>query len=288
MKQEKQYKLVNLITLLFAVGWFIVTNWKKDSNWQFVSKWAILIIILTSIFVHSIKILRLYLILYGKGVSFTEHVKQYCKVIPISMIFPFKLGEFFRMYCYGWQINNFFDGIIVILVDRFIDTLGLVTIILFISVVGQADFPFILYILLCFLAIIIICYLIFPSIYFYWKHELLRAKVSRRKNNMLYFLEKLYYAYFELAILIKGRFTVLYLFSLFAWAIEIGGGFICSQFVQHTETTFFISDYLTSALLEVKSDALKRFVLISILLLLVFYLILRTLNIFIRKKERKC
>lgn len=286
MKQEKQYKWINRITLLFAIGWFVFTIWERDNNCQSVSRSIILIMILTSILLHSVKVLRLYMVLYGKKISFMEHIRQYCKVIPISMVLPFKLGEIFRMYCYGYQMNNFFDGIVVILIDRFVDTLGLVTIILFIRIVSHTGFPFIFYLLLMFLVVVIGCYLIFPNIYFYWKHELLRARLSKRKNNILYFLEKLYFAYSELTILIKGRFILLYLLSLIAWAIEISGGWVCNQLIQYTGTVSFISEYLTSALLGTELNVLKKFVFISILLLFLFYFVLHRTNIFIKKEDK--
>ena len=284
MEQKKQYQLINITVLLFTLGLFTFIYWRKRVDWHNFSTLIILIMLLTIILVHSIKVFRLYFILYEKKISFIEHLKQYCKVIPVSMIVPFKLGELFRMYCYGYQIGNFFDGIIVILVDRFADTLGLVTMILFISIVNHSQFPLIFYILLAFLVTIIICYLIFPGMYFYWKHNLLKAKASRQKNDMLLLLEKLQTAYLELSILIKGRCSILYLLSLIAWGVEVGGLFICNKILQGSETIYFVSEYLTSALLGRESDDLKLVVLVSILFLLLFYLTVYSIGAFVRKE----
>ena len=287
MKQKKQYRQINFIVFLLSIIFLIFTNWKRKINWKNDSILEIVIIVLTVLLVHGMKIVRLYFVLYGRKISFIEHIKQYCKVIPVSMIFPFKLGELFRMYCYGYQMKNFFDGIIVILVDRFADTLGLVTMIFFIHIGSNSDFPFIFYLLLIFLISIIVCYYIFPGIYFYWKHELLTSKCSRRKNDLLYILEKINYAYLELSVLIKGRCIMVYVLSLFAWGIEIGGVFLCKKIVQEIDSIFFISEYLTSALLGTESSYLRQFILVSIFLLSLFYLLVHGLEKLLVRKEEK-
>lgn len=285
MEQKKRYQWMNSMVVLFTIGWFILDNDIKGIDWKSISGFAICSMMVTVLLVHSIKAFRLYFVLYGKKISFAEHMKQYCKVIPVSMVLPFKLGEFFRIYCYGYQMGSIFDGITAILVDRFMDTLGLVTMILFMNIENHSDFPFIFYFLFIFLMITILCYLIFSEMYVYWKRELLKAKVSRRKNNALYLLEKLYYAYFELSKLIKGRCGILYLLSLTAWGMEIGGLLICNRFLQHNGSISFISKYLISALLGTESIMLKQFVLISIFLLFLLYLVVYSIEAL--KEKRK-
>lgn len=274
MKQRKWYRWVHILVLLFTINWFILVYWEKEVIWRSVSVWFYGMMILTVILVHSIKAWRLYFLLYGKNISFFEYMKQYCKVIPVSMILPLKLGELFRMYCYGYQIENYFDGIMVILIERFADTLGLVSMILIMSVAKDSYFSFIFYILLFFLLMVLIIYLVFPGMYLYWKHDLLKARASKRKNQLLYLLQKIYYAYLELSKLIKGKFSILYLLSLIAWAVEISGLLVCYKLIQKTEYTVFISNYLISALLGRESDPLKKFIFISILLLFLFYFVI--------------
>lgn len=287
MKQKKHYQFINIVVLLLSIVFFIFINWKRGIDWKRNSIVEMSILILTAVIVHSIKIVRLYFVLYGRKISLIEHIKQYCKVISVSMILPFKLGEFFRVYCYGYQIQNYFDGIMIILVDRFVDTLGLLTMILFINIENDLHFSFIFYLLLFFLIAIIICYLIFPGIYHYWKHELLISKVSRRKNDLLYLLEKLNHAYLEVSVLIKGRCAILYVLSFCAWGVEIGGIFLCNQITTQTDSAYFLSEYLTSVLLGTEIPYLRQFILVSILLLLVFYFFVHIFWKFIVKKGEK-
>lgn len=288
MEQKKRYELVNIAILLLTVLLFAHTYWKKGINWESSTGWVIFIMVITAFLVHGIKAFRLYFVLYGKNVSVIEHVKQYCKVIPVSMIFPFKLGELFRMYCYGYQIKNYFDGIAAVIVDRFADTLALVTMIFFISILNRSNFTMIFFLLVAFLTATMICYLIFPGMYQYWKHYLLKAKVSKQNNQMLGMLDKLNHAYLEISMLVKGRSTILYLLSFLAWGVEIGGLIICSKILYDTETTRLVSEYLTSALLGTESDYLRQFIIISILLLLLAYFIVRSIWFWKGKEENKC
>ena len=106
-KRKVVYNLINILVLLAAALIFVFNYINTDIF--AVLKWEQLAVItIAVVIVHFLKAFRLYLALYGSGLSIYSYSKIYCKVTPISILFPFKLGELFRMYCYGYQTDNIF------------------------------------------------------------------------------------------------------------------------------------------------------------------------------------
>lgn len=248
---------------------------------------TIIVLTITVVLVHVIKAFRLYLALYGKGVLLGQHIKLYCKVLPVSIIFPFKLGEVFRIYCYGYQIHSYFRGIVVILFDRFADTVALVTMIILIKTMSNSGYTPLFYLLLIFLVGLIACYLIFPGMYSYWKKYFLSIKASKRRNHVIQLLERFNNAYTELAVVVKGRGAILYILSLGAWIVEIGGLAISNKLFLHQGTMDVVNEYLTSALIGSEAVYLKQFVWISIVLMIIVYLCMHFMELFVEKGGKK-
>lgn len=283
MKRKIQYGLINITALLLVAILFVSTYCGQDGIWPDGSIYIWVMMFAVTGLVHGIKILRLYCALYGQDIPFREHVKQYCKVIPVSMLIPFKAGEVFRMYCYGYQMQNYLGGIIVILLDRFSDTLALITMVFFICLAEGTGFIPVFYIMLIFLMCITACYLLFPGMYRYWKKYFLKSKASKRNNTILEILEKMNKLYSEIAYLAKGRCAILYLMSVIAWAIEIGGLVIVGRMQADINTGEALSEYLISALWGTESLYLKQFIMVSVILLFILYLSVRGMGI-LRKK----
>lgn len=285
MTPKKIYGIINIL-VLFATGVLFCYTY-MDFSFIFlnVSLQSILVMILTVVLVYALKAFRLYFALYGKEISFKQYMKQYCKVVPVSVMIPFKLGELFRMYCYGYQIQNYFSGGAVILLDRFADTLALVTWIVLLNIVSGAELTILFYVLLVLLVVLIFGYLLFPGMYQYWKKYFLRAKGSKGKLCMLKAIELVNSAYNELEIVLKGRGTILYLLSLIAWLAEIGGLVIVNQLLMQQETSVVIFEYLTSALVGQKSIYMSQFIFASVVFMMVIYLIIQLVGKFANRKE---
>lgn len=288
MKIKKWYATINVVILLTSVLLFMFVNSGDEAIWRGSSVWSILIMLIIAVLVHVVKVIRLYLVLYGNAVSWTEHLKQYCKVIPVSMILPFKLGEIFRIYCYGYQLENYFKGLVVILLDRFMDTLALVTLFFFINVISRAWFTLIFYILMGVLITIMICYLLFPGTYSYWKGYFLKIRASKQNIRLLKIMDKMNEAYSEITVLLKGRSAILYSLSLAAWIVEISGLLLCNRVLGFSQTTTVMSEYLSATLWGNESVYLKQFILISIVLMLTVYLFVRFKSLCKGKGEGKC
>ena len=268
------YNLINILVLLVAALIFFY-NYNISSLFESVDVTHILIVTATVVIVHFLKAFRLYLALYGAGLSASSYAKIYCKVTPVSILLPFKLGELFRMYCYGYQINNILKGIITVLLDRFMDTIALVTMIIAMWLYsGQPIIPLV-YLLVVFIVAALVIFIVFPGLYSYWKKYLLRAKATPHKIAVLHFLDKTNLVYEEIANVSRGRGIILYVLSLLAWIVEIGSVVIMSKINDAGALTPKISEYLRSALSGAQSPELKQFILISVILMIVIYLLVK-------------
>ena len=268
------YNLINILVLLVAALIFFY-NYNISSLFESVDVTHILIVTATVVIVHFLKAFRLYLALYGAGLSASSYAKIYCKVTPVSILLPFKLGELFRMYCYGYQINNILKGIITVLLDRFMDTIALVTMIIAMWLYsGQPIIPLV-YLLVVFIVAALVIFIVFPGLYSYWKKYLLRAKATPHKIAVLHFLDKTNLVYEEIANVSRGRGIILYVLSLLAWIVEIGSVVIMSKINEAGALTPKISEYLRSALSGTQSPELKQFILISVILMIVIYLLVK-------------
>ncbi len=286
MKEKYRYDLINIIVLLISACVFIqeykyIENIFIDMNYIYY-----VILIVSVIFIHTIKSIRLYLLLYDSNISINENLKIYCKVVPITAILPYKLGEFFRIYCYGRQIKNMYRGIIIILLDRFMDTLALVTMIFFISMFKEQNPPLLIYVLIIFLIVLLVIYFIFPGVYTFWKKVLMSSKATENKISILKAMHEIKKIYNEISKLMSGRGFILYILSLIAWGIELASLALIKFSLQEYSLIHDFSLYLSSALGTNDSIELKRFVVVSILVLIVTYVALKIRDII--TKRRKC
>ena len=233
--------------------------------------------------VHLIKAGRLYLALYGTGIGGSEYIKIYCKVTPVSMVLPLKLGEFFRMYGYGKQLDDLLKGIIIILLDRFMDTLALITMIFLVWIFNGGKITFFIYLLLLFLVCILLAYFAFPGIYGFWKKNILKARATEKRLALLRILDSLNLVYREITDVSKGRGLILCFISFLAWAAEIGSLAMLNGISGEGELSQIISAYLLSAVGAGTSTELKQFVFLSVLLMITLYFVMKGLEVL---KER--
>ena len=276
-KKSILYNFINIMVLLLTAALFI-TNYIKTPVFFRLDVTGIVIITATVILVHFLKAFRLYLALYGSNISVSNYAKVYCKVTPVSIVLPFKLGELFRIYCYGHQINNMLKGVVTVILDRFMDTVALVTMILFVWLSAGGNMVPLVYILVVFLVAIVLMYFAFPGLYSYWKKYILRSRATPGKLKALRFLDNTYKVYEEIVSVSKGRGVILYILSLVAWAVEIGSVALISRMLGGGQVNEKISSYLTSALSNNQSVELRQFIFISIGLLIVIYLIVKLID----------
>lgn len=283
-RMKKIYKIVCLLAVVIS-GLFFYKHYMLG-NVGFISYGFTAITIASAALVHMVKCIRLYFVLYGAGIPFRNHARLYCMTVPVSMVLPFKLGDVFRVYCYSYQLDDYLKGLIAIILDRFVDTLALVSMVFAIHTVGNSAFPMIFYILLSFLFVVIIFYMLFPGICKYWKEYLLKCKATYRKNAVLKLLVQCSSTYQEIHNIMAGKFLVLYVLSFLAWMVEIGRLVALNSILPYKKTEKLIAGYLLSALNESGSYYLKQFICTSTVLLLVVYLVLKIYEIRIKSRGK--
>ena len=263
------YNLINLLVLALSAGLLFLTYtdpWKSLAD---VRLPKLAVIVLTVLLVHSVKALRLYLALYGRGVTKSACLKLYCKVTPVSVLIPWKLGEFFRIYCCGEELGSMLTGGVIILLDRFFDTVALVAMILMVWLFGGGILPPLVYALLIFLGLVLMLYFAFPGIYAVWKKYLLSVKATAHTLSMLKLLDGSNRVYQEIRGVLHGRGSLLFILSLAAWGVEIGSLYLLQA--EGETLAGRVAQYLSAALGMGDSAELQRFVLFTILLLILSY-----------------
>ena len=272
--KNKIDNLINLLIWGIYLGWIIFDFKLSKSLFEGNEIWSIALLIISVIFVYTIKSLRFYFVIYGANISLRDFFKTYVKITPVSIILPFKLGEFFRMYCYGKMIGNFFQGIIIVFWDRFIDTIALITIIICILFLTDEAPTALFYLLIFFIVSAIVAYIAFPGIYSFWRKYILKAKTTIRKLQILKLLTKCNIVYEEIINVIKGKGAVLYILSIIAWIIEIGSLIRINSKSYDNNICILVLDYLRSVITGIRSPEMIKFIFISVIFLLLIYLCL--------------
>lgn len=278
-KKNVQYNIANIFVLLMTALMFILRYNDARELFAGYKLRTVVILIITVSLVHIIKAIRLFFALYGTEIKTIEFIKTYCKVTPVSVVFPAKIGELFRMYCYGKLIGSIFKGSVIILFDRFMDTVALVTVILGGWLLNGEKPNTLVYLLLLFIILVISTYIMFPGIYKFWTKYLLKAKASEYKLTTLKYLQRANTIYCEIETVAKGKGSILYIISLFAWSIEIGSLYILGKNKEMLE-------YLNSAINGNQTPELKKFVVISVVLLVTTYAITKACELFLKKVDR--
>ena len=285
-KKKIGYNILNIFVILITVGLFVYEY--RDVTGIFeggAQPVTLVILVVAVILVHIMKAGRLYLALYGLDISILDYIKAYCKVTPVSMVIPFKIGDFFRMYCYGNLIGNEMRGVVIILLDRVMDTMALISLILFFRLIWRVQiFPFV-YFFLTFLAFALIVYHCYPRIYEFWKKYLLKATATEQRLQLLKVIKYLNDIYEEVKNVVRGRGIILYCISCIAWIIEIGSLYVLNKLMQVSNMERIIADYLTSAISENQSMELKRFVIVSVVLLIGLYGVIKAKFFFIKGRD---
>lgn len=273
MRKSKIYWIINSLCILTAFICFGILLKRPPEIALPSNISSIIVLLVTVLVVYGLKAFRLYMVLAGTKISVREHLRQFCKTALVNIFFPFKLGELFRAYCYGHLIRNYAKGILAILLDRFSDTLALLTILFFIAFVKDISAVAIIYLLSIFMIFLVLVYCIFPEFYTYWNRYLLREPATKNRLRYLSLLAFLYKWYQDCRALVHGRIVGLYVISLVAWSVEISGMALAVRWASQVWNTKFISAYLEAAL-GIREFVFQRWFLIFSCVVLVASLLI--------------
>lgn len=212
-------------------------------------------ILIVFLCVHLIKMMRMYLIVLDRKISFDRFVPAYLRTTLVNLVIPYKLGEVYRIGVFYRISGGFKTGFFSVLIDRFFDTLALVLILLpyQLFITGKVTVPTLL--LAVFEAVVLMTYRVFPPSYEFLNRYIITSKESKRSMMVLAALEKVNEWYEYARNLVTGRYGILLLFSLAAWILEIvvlagfsritGSGFTVADFGEYIESIVSGNNYRT-------------------------------------------
>ena len=152
-------------------------------------------------------------------------------------------------------------GYILILWDRFVDTLALVAIFLLVNFwLGYKTTPILIFFVV-FLVATILLYIAVKPFYYYWNSYLMINRTSKRTLQVLSMLQKMKNGCELLEQSIKGRFGLLFVLSLAAWGIEITTLFLVGPMLVAVKP----SDYFSSILLGGQNEYNQLFTMIALI-----------------------
>lgn len=271
------YKLINILVIAISMLVFTFEYYDSGQLFKNINLCSIIVFLVLVVVVHILKSVRLYLALYYSELKWSDFIKVYCKVTPVSVVLPFKIGDVFRMYCYGQLVGNLLRGVVITMLDRFMDTAALVTVIILTWFLAGGKMDLLVYLFVIFLIITCVIYFVYPGIVRIWRKSLLKSNATERRIAILGVLKKFDEIYKEIDGVTKGRGIILYVLSILAWGIEIGSLYIISTINNTKQIDNDVFEYLRAALRGNKSLELKRFIIVTILLLMGVYIIIKIL-----------
>lgn len=177
------------------------------------------LIIVLFLVVHAMRFIRMYLILLEDLILPSRFLQLYIKTTFVSSLIPFKVGELFKMYCYGMETRSASKGIIAVLIEKFFDALVLCCFMVPHALMNGSLSPLLL-ILLVFIVVMLAVYFSFGGTYRYLNRFLVCRGGGRKSLMALRVLEAMKKTYDEARRTLQGRFVVLVFLSLLAWGVE--------------------------------------------------------------------
>ena len=214
-KSRTIYILLNVLFMVVAL-FFVNYNALLSADFGFPK---IILILVLFILIHVVRFARMYFILLEDLIRPNRFLQIYLKTTFVSTLIPFKIGEIFKMYCYGYETDSLMKGVLAVLIEKFFDAIVLCSFMLPFSVMnGKMDS--LLIILVGFVLVVLMVYGSFMGTYKYLNKFLICRAGGKKSLRILKFLEVVKVTHDTAKRMVKGRFIILLAFSFIAWAIE--------------------------------------------------------------------
>lgn len=265
--KRKLYLLINLIVISASLIFFLRILYNTSFLSLIFSKGYskyILLAVIGSFIVYSLKFIRLYLILIESRIPFYCFIRMYIKTTFISLLLPYKFGDLFRIYTYGYIVDDYKISFLAILIDRYFDSLAVFLIVFPLTVYYRQNLSLITFIIILFIIAITVTYFLLPSTYKYFNRFFIFNTYSRDGLRMLRLLNYVNVWHSYAITLVRGRAVLLFLISCLSW----GGEYIVLVCLSHLTnsvftTTDFIS-YLNSIFIGNESVLVNMYVCIGV------------------------
>lgn len=254
MKNKKIYYMINFI---FMCATLYILLFANKYNKIVVTPKNVVLLVIIFLLIHVFKCFRQYLLLIEEGIHINEFIILYIRSTFCSMILPYKIGELYKAYLYGYKINNYIKGFIAVIIDKFFDALFLLIICISFEVNNNLNLSAITWILLTFVILFVIIYFSFKQTYYYLNKHFMLHSNSKRTNFVLSWLERFYDIYKSVCHMIKGRELLLILFTILAWTFEL-------ILLKLLNISNFV-DYFNIVFFEMSKTILQNYIIISLI-----------------------
>ena len=209
------YFLINIVFLISALCFI---NYTTLFNMHFTLWQWVLIIVLFAV-IHFARFVRMYFILLEDLINPNRFLQLYVKTTFVSTLIPFKIGELYKMYCYGYETRSLMKGVLAVLIEKFFDAVVLCSIMMPYMIANGVMSP-LLMILLCFIVLAAVLFFAFPGTYHYLNTFLISRGGGRNSLTALKMLEVMKKTYDGAKRTLRGRALILLIMSMLAWGGE--------------------------------------------------------------------
>jgi hypothetical protein len=291
MNKKAVYLRINIVVILVSAV-FAIMRMDTFTNVELNFEWKLLYLvpgfIVGLILVHFAKMMRFYLILMEQRINFLRFVKVYMKITFVNLALPLKMGEIFRIYCFSRETKDGKIGILSVIIDRLFDISALLVVLIPYDLLINKSISPVTLTLTLFVAAILFFYRIFLPTYHYLNHYLITNTESKQAIKCLYVLEsgKTWYDYIRK--LLKGRSSLIFIFSCIGWIAEFGV-LMCIQAMLNE--VFGISGfvaYINSIFGFGKTQVLNIYTTVSCIILAIITVSVYGISYFQKRRAVRC
>lgn len=288
MKNNKNlfYYFINFIFIMWAV---ITINYSKIINMNISIK-VLLMLLVLFVIIHIFKFIKIYFILLEEVIPFKKMVKLYVKTTFVSMVLPYKIGELFKMYSYGKEINNYSKGIVAVLIDKFFDALILCIVLIPYGIFVSGNISELAWVMLAFVVTILLIYLSFKGTYHYLNKFFITKIKDKKSIYALGTIEKANEIYKTAKSLLTGRQTIILCLTGISWITEAIFIQIMAGFTGKETGFMTVINYISDAFFGINNVLFNNYIYIGTAIFLILIVAIYTekfINVILKRKESK-
>lgn len=288
MKNNKNifYYFINSIFIIWAV---ITINYSKIINMNISIK-VLLMLLVLFVIIHIFKFIKIYFILLAEVIPFKKMVKLYVKTTFVSMVLPYKIGELFKMYSYGKEINNYSKGVVAVLIDKFFDALILCMVLIPYGILVSGNISDLAWIMLTFVVTVLLIYLSFKGTYYYLNKFFITKVKDKKSIYALGTIEKANEIYKIAKSLLIGRQAIILCLTGISWITEAIFIQIMAGFTGKETGFMTVINYISDAFFGINNVLFNNYIYIGTAIFLILILAIYTekfINVILKRKESK-
>lgn len=269
MKKRKNkiiYILINIIIILIICYYLF----KVDKKINIINPMYIIYAILPFLCIHIVRIIRQYIILMDNKLKLSNLTSAYLKSSLTNTIVPFKIGELFKIYLYGYEMDNYRKSFLGVIIDKCFDAVVLLVLFISTELFYHQPLSFITILLLIFVGLMVIIYISFENTYNFLNKYLIINKNSSLSIKCLKILEELKSIFSDVKNMIKDRIMLILVLTSLSWVLEIWFVSIISKMANMNSSFMDFINYMNSSFIGISNELSKYYILVTIVLFIIF------------------